>query len=34
MLAKLMKECVLLENKVRFILGVITEEIKVSRVKK
>lgn len=34
LLAKLRKEFQTLENKVRFILGVISEEIKVSRVKK
>ena len=34
LLAKLLKECETLRNKVRFIMGVISGEIKVSRVKK
>jgi len=34
LLARLLKECETLSNKVRFILGVISGEIKVSRVKK
>ncbi len=33
-MARLMKEFQTLSNKVRFILGVISEEIKVNRVKK
>lgn len=34
MLAKLLKDCTTLENKVRFILGVVNEEIKINKVKR
>lgn len=34
LLAKLMKECVLIENKVRFILAILNDELVINRVKR